>query len=419
MILNLIIQKLKKCSYNRVSAINAAFQIRLSLPAMNIGFDAKRAFHNSTGLGVYSRVLLTLLAQHFPEHEYFLFNPRPGNLYQPTGPHVHEIQPQKTIHKILKGAWRSRWVISDVQKLGIDLYHGLSHEIPVGIGKTGTASVVTIHDMFPEIYPGNFKPIDLKIYRAKTRYACTHSTRILAISHETKKHIVSIYNIDPEKIDVIHQSYDPAFDSMATAEQKALVRKKYNLPAEYFLHVGTIIERKNLLNICKAINLIKNEINMPLVVIGNGKEYKEKVKAYLTEKKLGQRVIFLSDALAAAGNSPFITAEDMPAIYQMSKAMIYPSFYEGFGIPVAEGLASGVPVITSNTSCLPEAGGDAALYVSPGSPEEMAEAFRKIYSDAQLVASMREKGFEHVKKFEQEAYVKAVMNMYHKTLNLA
>lgn len=384
---------------------------------MNIGFDAKRAFHNSTGLGVYSRVLLDLLTQYFPEHEYYLFNPLPGNLYEPPARQVHEIQPQKTIHKFLKGAWRSRWVINDVQKLGIQLYHGLSHEIPVGIGKTGAASIVTIHDMFPEIYPDNFKPIDLKIYRAKTRYACTYSTRILAISHETKKHIVDIYSVDPEKIDVIHQSYDPAFDRIATAQQKALVRKKYNLPAEYFLHVGTIIERKNLLNICKAINLIKNEMNTPLVVIGNGKAYKQKVKVYLTEHKLEQRVIFLSDALAAAGNSPFITAEDMPAIYQMSKAMIYPSFYEGFGIPVAEGLASGVPVITSNTSCLPEAGGDAALYINPESADEIAEALKKVYSDEHLVTTMREKGLKHVKNFTQQTYAHAVMDMYLKTMH--
>lgn len=383
---------------------------------MNIGFDAKRAYHNNTGLGVYSRVLLDLLAKHYPQNEYYLFNPRPGKRYHPAAGNIHQVLPQKTFHKLLKSAWRSKWVIKDLQKLKIDLYHGLSHEIPIGIEKTGIASIVTMHDMFPELYPQNFKPIDLKIYRAKTRNACENATRILAISEETRKHIIEIYHIDPSKISVIYQSYDPLFDVVESEQRKSIVREKYKLPDEYLLHVGTIIERKNLLNICKAINLIRDEINIPLIVIGRGDEYKEKVKAYVAENRLENHVIFLSDKLSAEGKDPFVAIEDMPAIYQSAKAFIYPSFYEGFGIPVAEGLASGVPVITSKISCLPEAGGDAAYYVDPERYNEMAEGFRKIYSDPQLVQAMKEKGFEHIKKFSQEAYVKNVMNLY---LNVA
>lgn len=384
---------------------------------MNIGFDAKRAFHNNTGLGVYSRVLLNLLATQFPQHQYLLFNPKPGKLYTPDFANVHEVLPQKTIDKIFRSLWRSKWVIDDLRKYEIDLYHGLSHEIPMGIEKSGIASIVTIHDMFPELYPDNFKAIDLRIYRTKTRFACVNSTRILAISNETKNHIVDIYNINPEKIDVIYQSYDPLFDVIETDENKERVRKKYSLPNEFFLHVGTIIERKNLLNICKAINLIKNEINIPLVVIGKGKEYKEKVKAYIAENNLQNHIILLSDQLAFEGKNSFVPSEAMPAIYQSAKAMIYPSFYEGFGIPVAEGLASGTPVITSAKSCLPEAGGNAAWYVDPSSWEEMAKAFKEIYTNAELVKTMRNKGFEHVKKFSQEKYVSHVMAMYQKTIH--
>lgn len=379
---------------------------------MNIGFDAKRAYHNSTGLGVYSRVLIDLLATHFPQQQYHLFNPKPGTLYQPQFPNVQEIRPQRYVHKLLSGLWRSKWVTGDFKKCGINIYHGLSHEIPVGIEQTGIPSVVTIHDLFPELYPENFKKIDLHIYRAKTRHACSQSTRILAISNETKKHIVNIYQINPEKIDVIYQSYDPVFDTFETEERRQMVRKKYSLPKEFFLHVGTIIERKNLLNICKAMNLIKGEIGVPLVVIGKGKGYKEKVKAYIAENKLNKHIVLLADKLAADGKDAFVAAADMPAIYQSAMAMIYPSYYEGFGIPVIEGLASGVPVITSSTSCLPEAGGDAAYYVNPESAEEMAEAFRKIYGDAALANSMVAKGLTHVKKFSQGGYVESVMELY-------
>ncbi|MFV0604324.1 MAG: glycosyltransferase family 4 protein [Niabella sp.] len=383
---------------------------------MNIGFDAKRAFHNNTGLGVYSRVLLGLLAKQFPENGYYLFNPKSGSLFDTSATVFHEVLPQKFFHKIFNSVWRGKWMVQDLKKMNIGLFHGLSHEIPVGIHTTGIPSIVTMHDMFPELYPKNFNPIDLKIYRTKTHYACTHATRVLAISEETKKHIVKIYGISPEKIDVIYQSYDPVFDIKESEEKKEEVRKKYNLPDSYFLHVGTIIERKNLLNICKAIHLIQDEIDIPLVVIGKGKEYKEKVQAYITRNNLSKKIMLLSDKLAETGRNTFITTEDMPAIYQSAAAFIYPSFYEGFGIPVAEGLASGVPVITSNTSCLPEAGGEAAYYVNPESADEMAAAFKNIINNPEQANSMVQKGLVQVKKFDQQVYVKNVMDMYLKTV---
>ena len=379
---------------------------------MNIGFDAKRAFHNDTGLGVFSRVLISLLAAHYPDNEYYLFNPKKGKLFTPQYSNVQEVLPKEFLHKILKSAWRSKWLTKDLQKLKIDLFHGLSHEIPFGIRETRIPAVVTMHDMFPEIYPHQFKPVDVKIYRRKSRHACKKADRIMAISRETKKHIVDIYQIDPDKIDVIYQSCDPAFSVIQPEAEKEAVRKKYGLPEKFFLHVGAIIERKNLLNICKAMQLIRHEIDLPLVVVGKGKAYKEQVKQYIKEQHLQDRVIFLSDNLAAAGKKPFVATADFPAIYQLATAMIYPSFYEGFGIPVAEALCSGVPVITSNTSCLPEAGGPGSYYVDPSKPEEMAEGFRKIYADAAYAEHMKQLGWEHAKNFAPEVYVKRVMNMY-------
>ena len=384
---------------------------------MNIGFDAKRAYHNNTGLGFFNRVLVSLLAQHYPDNEYFLFNPRPGNLFKHSFKNVHEVLPQKALHKLLKSAWRSKWVTGDLKRHHIDLYHGPSHEIPIGIGKTGVPAVVTIHDLFPEIYPGDYKPIDVKIYRAKSKYACEHSHRIMAISEETKNHITQIYGTDPGKIDVIYQSCNPIFNVIETDERKAAVCEKYNLPAQFFLHVGTIIERKNLLNICKAMNMIRNNVNIPLVVVGNGGAYKDRVKEYIKENKLEDRIIFMSEVLIAAGKKPFIETEDFPALYQLATAMIYPSFYEGFGMPLIEAMSGGVPVITSTTSCLPEIGGPAAFLADPASPEAMAEGLAKIFDDEQFAAGMKERGFEHIKKFAPEKYVADVMAMYDKTLS--
>ncbi|SDC68690.1 Glycosyltransferase involved in cell wall bisynthesis [Niabella drilacis] len=383
---------------------------------MNIGFDAKRAYHNNTGLGFFSRVLIRLLADQYPEHTYYLFNPRPGKSFQPNQANIREVLPKATLHRLLSAAWRSRWVTRDLTRMGINLYHGLSHEIPAGLPQTGIPSVVTIHDLFPEIYPEQYKPIDVKIYRAKLRYACGNATRIMAISEETKNHIIKIYGTDPGKIDVIYQSCAPAFMVPEPEEKKEAVRQKYQLPEAFFLHVGTIIERKNLLNICKALNSIRNDIPIPLVVVGNDGGFKDKVKAYLKEAGLEDRVCFLSEQLALAGKKPFVATEDLPALYQLATAMIYPSYFEGFGMPIIEAMAGGVPVITATTSCLPEIAGNAAWLADPDSPEEMANGFRKIYSDAAFAAAMRQRGLENAQRFRPEVYAGDVMKLYQSIL---
>lgn len=380
---------------------------------MNIGFDAKRAYHNNTGLGFFSRVLISLLSRHYPENEYYLFNPKPGKSFQPHQENIHEIRPAGTLHKILSAAWRSRWVTKDLVQHKISLYHGLSHEIPVGMPKTGIPSVVTMHDLFPEIYPHQYKAIDTKIYRAKSRYACKHATRIMAISEETRQHIVQIYGIPAEKIAVIYQSCSPAFMVQEPEERKEAVRRKYHLPDRFFLHVGTIIERKNLLNICKAMQLIRNEVPIPLVVVGNDGGFKDQVQAYLKTMQLEDRVLFLSEQLERAGEKPFIATEDLPALYQLATTMIYPSYFEGFGMPIIEAMAGGVPVVTATTSCLPEIAGGAAWLANPDSPEEMAAGLRKIYSDKGFAADMRIKGLENTRRFLPEVYAREVMELYH------
>jgi glycosyltransferase involved in cell wall biosynthesis len=379
---------------------------------MNIGFDAKRAFHNQTGLGHYSRTLIRSLADYHNEHEYFLFNPKPSSLFTITGDNIHEISPGDWLSKLFRSAWRSSWVTKDLKKLNIDLYHGLSHEIPFGIEKTGIKSVVTIHDLIHERFPEQYNPLDVKIYTKKYRNACTHATKVIAISHQTRQDLVDFYKVPEHKIAVCYQSCNPAFGKQVPEEEKQRVRKEYDLPKEFFLSVGSIIERKNLLNVCKAIFLLRNEMDIPLVVIGDGTKYKEQVKDYVRQNGLEKKIIFLSDNHKVKASPSFQSAADFPAIYQSAVAMIYPSFFEGFGIPVLEALWSHLPVITSNVSCLPEAGGDAAYYVNPNSAEEMAEGMRKIYFDNNFAQTMKAKGWLHAQNFTQQKCADGVMNVY-------
>lgn len=379
---------------------------------MNIGFDAKRAYHNDTGLGFYSRTLLSLLSEYYPEHHYYLFNPKPANRFQLRGNNFHEILPEGILNKLFSSAWRSSWVTKDLKKLKIDLYHGLSHEIPIGIDKTGIKSIVTIHDLIHERHPEQYNAIDVKIYSKKIRYACTHADLVIAISEQTKKDIIELYKIPEKKVTVCYQSCRPVFAEKINDEELRKVKEKYGLPDQYFLHVGSIIERKNLLNICKAIYHLHNEINIPLVVIGNGGKFKEQVKEYIRQNKIEDKIIFLSEGTTGNTLRNDQYAMDFPAIYQSAVAMIYPSFYEGFGLPVLEALWSGLPVITSNVSCLPEVGGPGAYYVDPNSAEEIAAGMKKIVSDKSFAESMREKSRKHVLNFAPEKYAAHIMEIY-------
>jgi glycosyltransferase involved in cell wall biosynthesis len=188
----------------------------------------------------------------------------------------------------------------------------------------------------------------------------------------------------------------------------------YGLPDKYFLTIGSIIERKNLLTILKALQQLKKDINIPLVVIGNGGAYKEIVKDYIAKNNLQNDVIFLSEKEGIKGLAGFKNSADFPAIYQQAVAMIYPSTFEGFGIPVLEALCSKLPVITSNVSCLPEAGGDAALLIDPFSVNEMAAAMQHIFNDTNFAAEMKVKGLVHAEQFSQEKTATTVMNVYKK-----
>jgi glycosyltransferase involved in cell wall biosynthesis len=377
---------------------------------MNIGFEAKRAFTNGTGLGHYSRTLISSLAEYFPEHEYFLFTPKQTNMYNASAfNNVHVVTPQKFPSTILKSAWRSSWVKKDLKQFDIDIYHGLSHEIPVGIQDTKIKSVVTIHDLIFERNPEQYNPIDVKIYRKKFSYACKHADKVIAISQQTKDDIMQFYGTSASKIEVCYQSCNPSFGVKVNEEEKQKIKQQYNLPEKFFLNVGSIIERKNLLTICKGLKIVKEKLPYPLVVIGDGGKYKEQVKEYIKQNNLVNDVIFLSEKFS---NQSFKSAKDFPAIYQLAIAMIYPSTFEGFGIPVLEALWSNIPVITSNVSCMPETGGNAAFYVNPLNEDEMANAMYQVATDEQLRKDMIAKGWQHAQYFTQQKCAAAVMKVY-------
>lgn len=376
------------------------------LHTLNIAFDAKRAFQNTTGLGNYSRSLISALAVHFPEHHYFLFAPKKTGRFN-TAPYagMEVVLPQRPLHRFFRGAWRSKYVVSDLLRQGIDLYHGLSHEIPFGIHRSGVKSVVTMHDLIFERYPGQYNPIDVQTYRRKAKYACRYAGKVVAISQQTREDLITYYQTDPDKIAVVYQSCDPAFAVPHTPEQLQALRQQYQLPQNYLLYVGSVIERKNLLGLVKALHILKGQADLPLVVLGDGKAYKKKVKAFIAAHGLEQQVIWLNEQRR-------LPHAELPLLYQGASAFLYPSTFEGFGIPILEALWSRTPVITSRGSCFAETAGDAALYTDPLDPASIAHAIRQVVENTALAQDMKEKGWAHAHRFTPDKCAAAMMEVY-------
>lgn len=371
---------------------------------MNIGFDGKRAANNLTGLGNYSRSLIAHLAKYFPQNQYFVYTPKIKE-----NPQI--ISFQKTAEQIrlilpTKGGllWRSLGIKKQLLADQVDIFHGLSHEIPIGMRKTGIPTLVTIHDLIFLKFPQYFGRIDRWIYHLKIRYACKHADKIIAISEQTRQDIITAYQVDPNKVTVVYQSCDDSFKILVNETRKDQIRAKYNLPLKYILNVGTIESRKNLLTLVQALKDVDPAYK--LVVVGKKTKYAKLVATAVERLGLADRIVFLK-------NIPF---QDLPVIYQMASVFCYPSLYEGFGIPVIEALYSDVPVVAATGSCLEEAGGPQSLYVAPMDHQQLASCINKILSDSDLQNKMRKYGLKYVQKFDNKLVTSQMMDMYKKTI---
>jgi glycosyltransferase involved in cell wall biosynthesis len=368
---------------------------------MNIGFDAKRAFLNRSGLGNYSRLVIQSLMKYHGEHSYFLFTPSVHpKIFNPKDLVHAEIRtPRKFHQRYFNATWRSFGIASELGKDNISVYHGLSGEIPHNIHTYGTLSVVTIHDLIFLHYPDLYKRIDRKIYEKKFRYACNNADKIIAISEQTKADIVNFFNIDESKITVLYQGCQEIFQHEVATEQKQSIKTKYKLPDNYVLYVGTVEKRKNLMSVVKAIH--EGNIDTTLVAIGKQTKYSALVSEYIVKHKL-KNIRFLDK----------VSNEELPAIYQAATVFIYPSLFEGFGIPIIEALYSGVPVITSKGGCFAEAGGPDSCYVDTKTPEAISAAIKQLLSDESLRKKMVESGLKYVHKFDHQILTDQLISIY-------
>lgn len=377
---------------------------------ITIGLDAKRIVSNGTGLGSYGRTLVNNLAAD-NRLQLRLYAPDKGreelrnqieqrpnvSFCYPTTSRSSFLAPPSSL---FKPYWRSRGIVGDLQRDGVQLYHGLSGELPIGIRKSGIKSVVTIHDLIFLRHPEFYKAIDTKIYAWKFRQTLSEADHIVAISACTKRDIIEFGGVDERKISVIYQSFSPRFSTNVDLRLQEQVAQRYQLPKRYILHVGSIEERKNILLAVKALHFLPEDLS--LVIVGRHTKYTDKVLSYAKNHHLSHRVRVFHG----------ISDEELPLFYAQAEVFVYPSRYEGFGIPIVEAISCGLPVVACTGSCLEEAGGPDCLYVSPDDERAMAEAIQKRLCGTEGREESIRRSQAYIQQFEGERVTQQMTELY-------
>lgn len=371
---------------------------------LTIGYDAKRAVSNGTGLGNYCRTLLNDLGTIDTTDSFRLYVPDLGRddlrsqLDMPRN--MSFVTPANKLVKPLRSLWRIKGIVNDLKRDGVDIYHGLTGELPLGLSEAGIKSVVTIHDLIFMRCPEYYNPVDVAIYKWKFRNTCKQADRIIAISECTRRDIMELGEIDDSRIHVVYQSCDTRFRQQVSPEQKQDVRARYSLPKRYVLFVGTIEERKNALLAAQALPYLSDDIH--LVLVGRQTAYAKTITSFARQNGLANRIHMLSG----------VPTSDLYAIYQQAECFVYPSRYEGFGIPVIEAIQSRLPVIACTGSCLEEAGGPDNVYVDPDEPQEMAMAIKSITDNPDAARQIVTRSLDYIRRFENGNVAQEMLNVY-------
>ena len=308
-------------------------------------------------------------------------------------------------NRILRILWEQVVLPQLIKEHGIDLLHSPMHILPLNCR---CKSVVTIHDLSFLRLKDTHKGLQRWYLKNFTYHSCKKADKIIAVSENTKKDIVDLFKIDNKKIRVIYNGVSDIFKVIDDKERLNKVRNKYNLPDKFILYVGTLEPRKNIPGLIKAFNICKESksLSHKLVITGSkGWGYSDIFKL-IEDLGLKDEVIFTG----------FIENSDLPYIYNLADLFIYPSFYEGFGLPPLESMASGTPVITSNTSSLKEVVDDAGIVVDPYDIEGLAENISAVLNNNDLYIDLRNKGLKRAEKFSWDKTAKETLKVYDEVL---
>ena len=363
---------------------------------MRVAIDTRKI--HDFGIGTYIRNLLRQLARIDRNTEYILLCREPDlGIAAQLGPNfrgVVEPSPNYSLREQIHIPWLLRRERPDV-------YHAPHYVLPPAVR---CRSVVTIHDcihlMFPQYLPNRAA---YAYARASMWAAARRSDRILTVSEASKRDILHFFNVKPEKIVVVYNAIDEHFSATPSEEQVARIRERYQLDHKFVLYVGNIKPHKNLVRLIEAFSqLRRTHDDLKLLIIGDEISKLPALRRAVHRNKLHKFVRFLG----------YLKDDTLTVLYRLASVFVFPSLYEGFGLPPLEAMASGTPVVTSNVSSLPEVTGDAAVLVDPYDVDSISDGMRRILDDPRLAEELRIKGLKRAREFSWERSVEKTQRVY-------
>ncbi|SHK65023.1 Glycosyltransferase involved in cell wall bisynthesis [Clostridium cavendishii DSM 21758] len=374
---------------------------------MKISIDGRAAkWYRGTGIGTYTYQLINNLNQIDFLNDYLVFLPENSNI-------------ENNLHKnfdislvkdgISENFWEQVRVPNILKDESADIYHVPQNGVGLS-NKVSCKKVITLHDIIPLRMPETVSHRYLKIFNEEMPNILDSTSGIITVSEFSKQDIAKQFNYPLENIFVTHLAAEEVYTPLNKIHSKEYLKKKYGISDDFILYVGGFSPRKNILGLIEAFSILVKSHKSPinLVILGKQGPSYDKYKTRTLELNISDKVIFPG----------FIELNDMPIFYNASRLFVYPSFYEGFGLPPVEAMASGTPVIASNLTSVPEILGDSALLINPSSVDEIKNSMLNILEDKVLTLNLINKGFIHSSKYSWKKTAYDTLDAYKSICNL-
>lgn len=357
---------------------------------MRVGINVHLLSTTHTGIQHYIRALVPELVIQATSHEIVLYG-EPAQLPVPAGERVRWVP---AFRPLRSGAQRVLWEQTVLPRLlrrdGVDIFFSPAFVLPISWGGAG---VITVHDLNFEVSPETIHPVRRAYLRRITRWSARRARMVIAVSQSTASDIARLYGVPNQKLVIIPYGLDALFNPGNARALEPMVRQRYSLPERFLLFVGTLEPRKNLPRLLEAYALARRQANLPpLVLVGAPGWQHERILAQAHRLGIEQHILF-------AG---YIPREHLPGVYASAAALLYPSLYEGFGLPPLEAMGCGTPVLASNASAMPEVVGDGGMLIDPRDTQQIADGILRVTLDEILRQQVIKRGLERVRLFRWE-----------------
>jgi glycosyltransferase involved in cell wall biosynthesis len=372
---------------------------------MRIGIDATALPPQPVGAGNYIIHLIRTLTGMTSDHEFVVFA-------QPSGPNLIDLSEKSSVEWVIvderssgsRLIWEQLYLPNLVRKSGVDLLHSLHYTRPV---RLPCKSVVTFHDMTFFLYPELHTWARRQYFPRMMKYSAGKADELITVSDSTRDDLIRILQIDPHKVTTTHLGVNPGFKPTVDEDKKKKIAEKYNLPEKFILYVGLVEPRKNLPVLIDAYKqLIENDLDYELVLVGRYGWMYEEVLEQVRKLNLQHAVRFLG----------YVPQEDLPLVYNLASLFVYPTIYEGFGLPALEAMACGIPVITSAVSSLPEIVKEAGLLTPVNDTNALFETMVTALTNEDLRKDLIRKGPERAAEFSWSKTAQLTLQVYQKAI---